>query len=68
MNFETLSGVYQNARTVVRLLEGPSLYDRLGKLRDNERKRVELALTLEKLASHVRAMGFDEVVTVKIEK
>lgn len=69
MNFETLSGVYQHARTVSRLLgDGSRIEDAMKRVLDNQHLRRDLIDALSCLESHIRVMGMDEVVTLTKEK
>lgn len=71
MNFATLSGLYENARKVSRLLSTPNGTDeqirqRLNFLAGDSKnamiQRIELSQALDALDSHLRVLGLDEAV------
>ena len=66
MNVTTLSGVYENARVVLRVLGGGQsntleLMRRLAMLSQDAPAAEKLALALTSLESHIRVLGVEDV-------
>ena len=69
MNLCTLSGVYENARTVSALLgDGTNVQDRIKRVLDHPATRQEFVEALSALQSHLRVMGLEEVLKVSHER
>jgi hypothetical protein len=68
MNLATLSGVYENSRTLSRALgDGTHLQDRITRILNNPAARQEFVEALSALEGHLRVMGFDEVIQVAVK-
>lgn len=68
LNFATLAGVYQNARTLKAIIDRrPDMRDQLLKLANDPAAIAELKDICERLDSHLRVMGFAEVTFTKGE-
>ena len=61
LDLNTLSGLYENARTVVRLTKHTHMAQGLRALAQDDRKLYELGEALEKLETHLRVAGGEAV-------
>jgi hypothetical protein len=67
VNLNTLSGVYENARTVSRTLgDGTRLEEAVKRVLGNPDQRRDLAEALSRLDQHLHVMGFEEVLTKRV--
>lgn len=61
MNLTTLSGVYENSRRILRLLDITHLGQQLEVIKNDPKKLGELSLAIDALSQHVRVLGMEEL-------
>ena len=68
MDVQTLTGIYQNARIINRILNSQQLAKQLRVVLEDREQLGQLALALEALENHLRVLGLNEVTFTSPQK